>query len=231
MDGFFRKTMKWVRNDPDGPVAYFRMRDHQVVQVVPPALRRSLNVVRKEFKNAGLAHKVVSRAGSALYEIRFRNDQERNLFMADYSREPIFTDALSVQWNDKYDAMDVIPEGAGKMLYPEVRAYKKHESPTTEIAIWSKPYEDVYVAMRPALGQAFVNMLVVVFPLVSLLWTGALIMIIGGVICLLPAELAGNLFRAPPRPAGGLLMVGGGLIGGNKRKEENEGAEGGEEPS
>ena len=96
------------------------------------------------------------------------------------------------------------------MLYPEVRAYKKHSSPTTEVAIYSKPYEDVYVAMRPALGQAFVNMLVVVFPLVSFLWTGALVMIFGGIICLLPSETAGSLFRSSPKTAGagGVLMVG-----------------------
>ena len=210
MDGFFRPAMKWVRTDPNSRSAFFQMRDHQVVQVLPPALHRSLNVVRKEFKSAKTGAQVISRPGNAVYEIRFKKKADLAAFMADYREKPMFSETVSVQWNTDEDAVDIIPAGVGFMLLPEVRAYKKHSSPTTEVAIHSKVYEDVYVAMRPALGQAFVNMLVVVFPLVSLLWTGALVMIIGGIICLLPSETAGSLFRAGPKPAaaGGMLMVG-----------------------
>ena len=153
---------------------------------------------------------MISRPGNAVYEIRFKKKDDLAAFMAHYREKPMFPDTVSVQWNTDEDAVDIIPAGVGFMLHPEVRAYKKHSSPTTEVAIHSKVYEDVYVAMRPALGQAFVNMLVVVFPLVSLLWTGALVMIFGGIICLLPSETAGSLFRSAPKPAaaGGMLMVG-----------------------
>lgn len=86
--------------------------------------------------------------------------------------------------------VDVVPVGAGMVLAPEVRFYKKHSSPTTEVAIESFVMHDLYLAMRPAQGQRFINLLAVVFPFVSLLWLGAIVMIFGSIICILPARQA-----------------------------------------
>ena len=220
LDGFFRPTMALVRVSEKGSSAFFQLRDHQVLQVLPPALHRSLNVVRDEFENAKTGALVVSKPGTPVFEVRFASVASRDRFVTDFSATPLLPDALAVRWNDKLDAMEVIPKEVGFLLLPEVRAYRKHDSPTTEIAIESMPLEDVYVAMRPALGQAFVNMLVVVFPLVSFLWTGALVMIFGGIVCLIPSNVAGNMFRTPPRkPASGLLMISLPVIG--RRKEED----------
>ena len=78
-------------------------------------------------------------------------------------------------------------------MYPEVRTYQKHDTPTTEVAIESAVHQDLYLAMRPSMGKPFVSLLVVLFPLVSFLWAGALVMVIGGTICLIPAGAAAAL--------------------------------------
>ena len=69
---------------------------------------------------------------------------------------------------------------------PEVRRYKKHSSPTTEVAIWSRISEDVYFAMRPGFGQPFISLLGFVNPMINLLWLGAVIMFVGGGFIIFP---------------------------------------------
>src|SRR5690606_12452079 len=72
---------------------------------------------------------------------------------------------------------------------PEVRRYKKHASPTTEVAIWSRLHEDVYAAMRPTLGASFIQLVAVVNPLIIMLWAGTALMFLGGVLLLFPNEI------------------------------------------
>ncbi len=84
--------------------------------------------------------------------------------------------------------VDCVPLGVGEVLTPEVRFYKKHASPTTEVAIQSAFSHDLYLAMRPAQGQQFIHLLAVVFPFVSFLWLGAITMLFGAVIAMLPAR-------------------------------------------
>ena len=86
--------------------------------------------------------------------------------------------------------VDCVPDGVGELLTPEVRFYKKHSSPTTEVAIESTFSHDLYLAMRPAQGQPFIHLLAVVFPFVSCLWLGAITMLFGAVIAMLPARQA-----------------------------------------
>ena len=84
--------------------------------------------------------------------------------------------------------VDCVPFGVGTVLLPEVRFYKKHASPTTEVAIQSAFSHDLYLAMRPAQGQKFIHLLAVVFPFVSFLWLGAITMLFGAVVAMLPAR-------------------------------------------
>ncbi len=99
--------------------------------------------------------------------------------------------------------VDCVPVGVGELLTPEVRFYKKHASPTTEVAIQSSFSHDLYLAMRPAQGQKFIHLLAVVFPFVSFLWLGAITMLLGAVIAMLPARRKPDDGEAPTAaPAG-----------------------------
>ena len=88
--------------------------------------------------------------------------------------------------------VDCIPDGVGTVQQPEVRFYRKHASPTTEVAIESRLAHDLYLAMRPAQGQRFVHLLAVVFPFVSFLWLGAITMLLGATIAMLPSRAEGS---------------------------------------
>ena len=84
--------------------------------------------------------------------------------------------------------MDPVPKNVGISLVPEVRFYAKHSSPTTEVAIYSTFEHDLYLAMRPQQGQRFITLLAIVFPFVSFLWLGAIVMVLGGAICVWPTR-------------------------------------------
>jgi cytochrome c-type biogenesis protein CcmF len=78
-------------------------------------------------------------------------------------------------------------------LRPEKRFYKKPEQPTTEVAIRSRPGADLYLvlgsydeASKMATIQAYIN------PLVSWLWLGGVVLIIGTIVTIVPS-------RAPAR--------------------------------
>jgi cytochrome c-type biogenesis protein CcmF len=76
-----------------------------------------------------------------------------------------------------------------KKLLPEKRFYKASEQPTSEVAIHSTPYQDLYVVFasvsedqKKAVIQVYLN------PLVSWVWIGGLVIIFGTVILLLPEK-------------------------------------------
>jgi cytochrome c-type biogenesis protein CcmF len=74
-----------------------------------------------------------------------------------------------------------------KKLYPEKRFYQASEQPTSEVAIYSTPLQDLYVVFaalsedqKKALIQVYLN------PLVNWVWIGGLVIIFGTFILLLP---------------------------------------------
>jgi cytochrome c-type biogenesis protein CcmF len=77
-----------------------------------------------------------------------------------------------------------------KTLEPEKRVYKASRQPTSEVAIWRRLNEDVYLnfsgtadGSNKAVIQAFV------FPLVSWIWIGFWVLFIGTVVCLIPSKV------------------------------------------
>jgi cytochrome c-type biogenesis protein CcmF len=74
-----------------------------------------------------------------------------------------------------------------KTLEPERRAYKASRQPTSEVAIWRRLNEDVYLNFagneeKKAIIQAYV------FPLVSWIWIGFWVLVGGTLICLVPPK-------------------------------------------
>jgi cytochrome c-type biogenesis protein CcmF len=76
------------------------------------------------------------------------------------------------------------------VLKPEKRLYKASKQPTSEVGIRQRPNEDLYLNFggmsddnQRAVIQAYV------FPLVSWIWIGGLVLIGGTLICLVPSKV------------------------------------------
>jgi cytochrome c-type biogenesis protein CcmF len=72
-------------------------------------------------------------------------------------------------------------------MHPEKRLYKKQDQPTTEVAIRPTLVEDLYVVLGSydepsglATFQVFVN------PLLSWLWIGGLVLVLGTCVTMMP---------------------------------------------
>jgi cytochrome c-type biogenesis protein CcmF len=82
------------------------------------------------------------------------------------------------------------PDGTTSELRPQRRFYDKSEQPNSEVAITSTWRQDLYVTLAGwEAGGAVTALQVKVNPLVSLLWTGGIVLIVGGIFCLLPRLL------------------------------------------
>jgi cytochrome c-type biogenesis protein CcmF len=75
-------------------------------------------------------------------------------------------------------------------LEPEKRFYKASREGTSEVGLRTRPNEDLYINFggmsddnQRAVIQAYV------FPLVSWIWIGGLVLIAGTLICLTPAKV------------------------------------------
>jgi cytochrome c-type biogenesis protein CcmF len=80
--------------------------------------------------------------------------------------------------------------GEVRTFRPERRFYDKAEEPSSEVAIQSDWKKDYYLTLagwedagKSVAIQAIVN------PLVSWIWTGGIVLSLGGIICLLPRIL------------------------------------------
>jgi cytochrome c-type biogenesis protein CcmF len=97
--------------------------------------------------------------------------------------------------NDNYSwrhaKVDVLQNGAVvKTLEPERRGYKASRQPTSEVAIWRRLNEDVYVNFAgSAEGSNKAVIQAYVFPLVSWIWIGFWVLFTGTVICLIPSKV------------------------------------------
>jgi cytochrome c-type biogenesis protein CcmF len=94
--------------------------------------------------------------------------------------------------NDNYEwshaKVDVYRDGSlMRTLEPERRLYKASRQPTSEVAIWRKLDEDVYLNFAGVDGEKAVIQ-AWVFPLVSWIWIGFWVLSAGTVICLIPSR-------------------------------------------
>lgn len=99
-------------------------------------------------------------------------------------------DILSEE-NDNYFSGKVrlaLYDGEDKVdvLFPERRVYKASEQPSTEVEIYSKLKEDLYLVYLRAESASQVELKIYVNPLVSMVWLGGLVLCLGTIICILP---------------------------------------------
>ncbi|MBF0429115.1 MAG: hypothetical protein HQL94_09355 [Magnetococcales bacterium] len=120
--------------------------------------------------------------GSGLFQ------EERNLFLSLGDTLRIGSWSLTLQSVDKtarrnWKADEAVfkAENNGKtiLLKPQKRTYSKSDQPTTEAAIHSAWNEDLYVVMGDAVKEGVWSFRIYRTPLVSWVWTGTGIMIVG----------------------------------------------------
>ncbi len=180
------------------------MRD--VARVTPRMAMPIFRELREHFTRRGTGTASVHTVpGKMDFTIQFGAEGHRERFV-DYLRTEPQTELLYVRYNDrasgKGSRVDVVLADVGILLRPEVRFYAKHSSPTTEVAIYSTFEHDLYLAMRPQQGQRFITLLAIVFPFVSFLWLGALVMVFGGTICMWPMRRARTVSAEQPAQPG-----------------------------
>ncbi len=139
----------------------------------------------------GVVIVVVGLAGAA-----FNRSEERELPLhgtlpiGPYTLECVgFTQDSNLNYNSEYALLDVYRDGKKQFqITPEKRVYLASEQPQTMVAIHSVPGWDLYVVYEgtnPDTGQpiikAFLN------PLVSWIWAGVVLMVIGTFIALVPS--------------------------------------------
>jgi cytochrome c-type biogenesis protein CcmF len=91
----------------------------------------------------------------------------------------------------RHAKVDVLRNGkVVKTLEPERRGYKASRQPTSEVAIWRRMNEDVYLnfagsaeGSNKAIVQAYI------FPLVTWIWIGFWVLFIGTIVCLVPSKV------------------------------------------
>ncbi|MEC8022946.1 MAG: cytochrome c-type biogenesis CcmF C-terminal domain-containing protein [Myxococcota bacterium] len=166
----------------------FTFLDQLMVQVSPPLIHRHIDEVRRTLGSLYAGAAVVSSTkGQPKFTVRWKTDEDFARAQALLRQQTASLDGvLMARVNPTEDTLEIITAGTGKLLKPEVRRYKKHSSPTTEVAIWSRMSEDVYFAMRPGFGQPFISLLGFVNPMINLLWLGAVVMFFGGVFIIFP---------------------------------------------
>jgi len=95
--------------------------------------------------------------------------------------------------NDNYmwqsAAIGVVKNGKSLgVLEPESRVYKASRQPTHEVAIRQRPNEDLYINFAGVNGDR-ATVQSYVFPLVSWIWIGALTLIFGTLVALVPSKI------------------------------------------
>jgi cytochrome c-type biogenesis protein CcmF len=85
---------------------------------------------------------------------------------------------------------------------PQKELHKNQDSPSTEVAIRSNLIEDLYVILASVTDDGKANIKVQINPLVSWLWIGGVVMLVGGLITFWPdaREARSAVPRASLRP-------------------------------
>jgi len=91
-------------------------------------------------------------------------------------------------------------------LYPEKRLYFVQNQPTTEVALRTSLFDDLYVILAGFEPSGLATFKVFINPLVLWLWIGGLVMVMGTIIALWPARAAARTGeRRAPVPVGTVL--------------------------
>ncbi len=80
------------------------------------------------------------------------------------------------------------------IMEPERRFYKASQQPLGRVALWNRLDEDLYLNFASGEGKT-VTLQAYIFPLVSWIWIGTLVLIAGTLIALVPSKVARQYAR------------------------------------
>ncbi len=190
-------------NDPARTLR-FTFADMDLISTFPPIIHKQVDEVRRTLGSLTVGRATVkSRPGQSVFLVTWDDAEDFVRARGLLRNEPALKGLLMARLNPAEDALEIVTASTGTVMKPEVRRYKKHSNPTTEVAIWSRWDEDVYLAMRPDLSQPFINLVAYVNPWINLLWLGAVVMFIGGIFLILPTKLVIPVRRFVGRRAAG----------------------------
>lgn len=78
--------------------------------------------------------------------------------------------------------ISVIPKDVGILLKPSIRYYSHFESPTSEVSIYPRLFEDIYAGATPSETENKSLVTVIINPLMWGVWIGAILLVGGGAI-------------------------------------------------
>jgi cytochrome c-type biogenesis protein CcmF len=93
-------------------------------------------------------------------------------------------------------------------LAPQIRTYRVQRNPMTEAAIDLGPTRDLFVALGEPLGEGAWSVRIQYKPFIGLLWLGALIMALGGLIALSDRRYRQPVAESRSRATAGGIPVG-----------------------
>ncbi len=187
----------------------FTFKDMELIQTFPPIIHKQVDDVRRTLGSLAVGRaKVVATPGRPIFTVTWENPEDFNRAVALLrAEEPAVADVLMCRLNPAEGAMEIVTANTGRVMIPEVRRYKKHSNPTTEVAIWSRIHEDVYLAMRPDLSQPFINLVAYINPMINLLWLGTVVMFLGGLFLIFPTNLFVARARRAATSSAGILLA------------------------
>jgi hypothetical protein len=196
------RNYEYVKEDTAKSAHVYRFKHAKVLEHHPRSFMRHVRAMKayvSALSNLGVRPQFTP--GSVYFSLSFANPESLRAFDEVRQLANDLPQALYAQFGDAPNEVEIIPVGAGRLLVPEVRFYTKHETPTTEVATEAHLFDELYLSMRPAMGREFISISGFVNPLVSFLWFGSLILVIGALIALLP-DWAVSFIRRPNRPSG-----------------------------
>ncbi len=100
--------------------------------------------------------------------------------------------------NYRWDSAVLDVSKNGKQLgimEPERRYYKAAQQGLGHVALWNGLYEDLYVNFAASDGKGSVTLQAYIFPLVTWIWIGTLVLIAGTLIALVPSKVTRQYAR------------------------------------
>ncbi|HOU53986.1 MAG TPA: cytochrome c biogenesis protein CcsA [Myxococcota bacterium] len=193
-----------MATDRDRRVVRLAPRTPGILRVVPESFQRMGEAIRSIGQDLGEgALTLASGRRDPVWTVTVRDPEVFEALVAGLSGkgDPAWMAVRRVDGDPV--RVEVIPAGVGKVMTPEVRFYLRSENPTTEVDIEAGFWSDLYLAATPARGVGSVNLTAMDHPMMSVLWLGALVILVVTTMLAWPAA-APVPGTAPVREAEGV---------------------------
>ncbi|MBP7124978.1 cytochrome c biogenesis protein CcsA [Myxococcota bacterium] len=172
-------SLSLMASDPARRVLRLAPRTPGILRVVPESFQRMGEAIQAIGRDLGEgAISVSSGRRDPVWTVTVRDPEVFEALVGGLSGtgDPAWVAVRPVEGDAA--RVDVIPPGVGRLMTPEVRFYLRSENPTTEVAIEPGFWSDLYLAATPARGVGSVNLTAMDHPMMTVLWLGALVVLV-----------------------------------------------------